>query len=381
MDRFQAMQVFTKVVDANSFSRAADNLGLPRTTVTTTVQGLESMLQVRLLNRTTRRISLTPDGAAYYERCVRILNDLDETEASFRNVARGPKGRLRIDLPASIGRLILIPKLCEFYSRYPDIELVIGMGDRPVDLVQEAVDCVIRVGELRDSSMVARRIGTFQTLTCASPAYLERYGEPHTIEDLEQHQAVHYFSSRTGRIIDWDFIVDGAVTEVKLKGSVAVNDSDAYVACALQGFGLIQPARFMVLPHLESGALKEIMGHWNSSPMPISVMYLRNCLAVARCWAGVKWKVCRATNAALPACRVPTPCAMSSIKKIWRSAFFDMSHQRCTTIVFTRFGNGIWLRIARRIHANGITVGSCDDDACLVTGKYDIFASIRYLAR
>ena len=202
MDRFQAMQVFTAVVDANSFTRAADNLNLPRTTVTTLIQGLESMLKVRLLNRTTRRISLTPDGAAYYERCVRILADLDETEQSFRNVTRGPQGRLRIDVPGSIGRLMLLPNLCDFYSKYPDIELVMGMGDRPVDLVQEAVDCVIRVGALQDSSMVARRIGTFQTVTCASPTYLERHGVPHTIEDLQQHQSVHYFSSRTGRTID-----------------------------------------------------------------------------------------------------------------------------------------------------------------------------------
>ena len=141
---------------------------------------------------------LTPDGAAYYERCVRILADVEETEQSFRNVTRGPQGRLRIDVPGSIGRLMLLPNLCDFYSKYPDIELVMGMGDRPVDLVQEAVDCVIRIGDLQDSSMVARRIGTFQTVTCAAPSYLERHGVPHPLEDLQQHQSVHYFSGRTG---------------------------------------------------------------------------------------------------------------------------------------------------------------------------------------
>src|SRR5690606_8783377 len=149
LDRFQAMQVFTRVVDANSFTQAADSLGLPRATVTTTIQGLERLLKVRLLNRTTRRLSLTPDGAAYYDHCVRILADIEDAEASFLDVTRGPKGRLRIDTPPSIGRLILLPALCEFHSRYPDIELAIGMSDRPVDMVQEAVDCVIRVGELR----------------------------------------------------------------------------------------------------------------------------------------------------------------------------------------------------------------------------------------
>jgi LysR family transcriptional regulator for bpeEF and oprC len=289
MDRFQAMQVFTRVVEANSFTKAADYLALPRTTVTTTIQNLESLLQVRLLNRTTRRISLTPDGAAYYERCIRILADLDETEASFRNVARGPNGRLRIDVPPSIGRLILIPRLCEFYGRYPDIELVIGMGDRPVDLVQEAVDCVIRVGELRDSTMVARRIGTFHSVTCAAPSYIERHGEPKSIEELEHHRAVHYFSSRTGRTIDWDFIVDGTPTEVKVPGVVSVNDAEAYVACGLQGFGMIQPARYMVMPYLESGQLKEVLPQWSPSPMPISVVYLHNRHLSPKVRAFVDW--------------------------------------------------------------------------------------------
>ena len=270
------MQVFTRVVDANSFTGAADSLGLPRTTVTTTIQNLERMLQVRLLNRTTRRLSLTPDGASYYERCVRILADVEETETSFHNVARGPKGRLRIDVPTTIGRRILLPQLCDFYQRYPDVELAIGMGDRLVDLVQEAVDCVIRVGELQDSTLVARRIGTFQTMTCAAPSYLERRGVPNTIADLQDHQAVNYFSSRTGRNFDWEFIVDDVITEVKVNGVVTVNDAEAYVTCGLQGFGLIQPARFMVLPYLQSGELVEILPQLRSPSMPISVVYSHN---------------------------------------------------------------------------------------------------------
>ncbi|HUG59811.1 MAG TPA: LysR family transcriptional regulator [Candidimonas sp.] len=276
MDRFQAMQVFTRVVDANSFTLAADSLGLPRATVTTTIQGLERLLKVRLLNRTTRRLSLTPDGASYYERCIRILADLEDAEASFRDVERGPQGRLRIDTPPSIGRLILIPALCEFHSRYPDIELAIGMSDRLVDMVQEAVDCAIRVGELQDSTMVAKRIGTFESITCAAPAYLEQHGEPRTIEQLENHRAVHYFSGRTGRNIDWNFTVNGQPTAVSMKGSVSVNDAEAYVTCGIKGFGLIQPARYMVAPYLESGALREILSDWTPAPMPISVVYQHN---------------------------------------------------------------------------------------------------------
>lgn len=277
MDRFQAMQVFTRVVDANSFSAAADSLGLPRATVTTTIQSLEKRLKVRLLNRTTRRLSLTPDGAAYYERCVRILDDVEDTEASFIDAVRGPRGRLRIDVPPVIGRQILIPNLCEFHQRYPDLEIMIGMTDRPVDMVREAVDCVIRIGELRDSSLIARRIGTFRSAVCAAPEYIERHGIPTSIEDLvENHQAVHYFSSRTGRNIDWDFLVDGETTEIKMRGVVAVNDGDAYVACGLQGFGLIQPARFMVYRELQRGELIEVLPHLQSAAMPISVLYQHN---------------------------------------------------------------------------------------------------------
>jgi LysR family transcriptional regulator for bpeEF and oprC len=289
MDRFQAMQVFTRVVDANSFSRAADNLGMPRATVTTTIQNLEALLQVRLLNRTTRRISLTPDGAAYYEHCARILGDVEETESSFRDVASGPKGRLRIDVPSTVGRLILIPHLCEFHSRYPDVELLIGLGDRPVDLVQEAVDCVIRVGELQDSTLVARRIGTFDFVTCAAPAYLERHGEPTGIDDLGNHHAVHYFSSGTGRVIDLDFVADGVTTPVKTSGMVSVNDAEAYLACGLQGFGLIQVARFMALPHLESGALREVLPQFLPSPMPIWAAYMQNRHLSPKVRAFVDW--------------------------------------------------------------------------------------------
>ncbi|WP_028535694.1 LysR family transcriptional regulator [Paludibacterium yongneupense] len=289
MDHFQAMQVYTRVVDANSFTRAAENLGLPRATVSTIVQNLEALLQVRLLNRTTRRISLTPDGAAYYEHCARILSEVEETVSSFRDVSGGPKGRLRIDVPSVIGRQILIPQLCSFHCRYPEVELVIGMGDRQVDLVREAVDCVIRVGELQDSTLVARRIGLFQAVTCASPDYLERYGVPASIDDLENHMAVHYFSSRTGRTIDWDFVIDGESRPVKMRGAISVNDGEAYVACGLQGFGLIQPARFMVLPHLESGALLEILPQLSPAPMPISVAYMQNRHLSPKVRAFVDW--------------------------------------------------------------------------------------------
>jgi LysR family transcriptional regulator for bpeEF and oprC len=273
MDRLQAMQVFTRVVDTNSFTRAAETLDLPRASVTTIIQNLEAFLGTRLMHRTTRRLSLTPDGAAYYERCVRILADVEETEASFQSGNKKPHGKLRIDMPGSIGRLLVIPSLCEFHTRYPDIDLQLGLSDRPVDLLQEGVDCVVRVGALQDSSLVARRIGLFEGVTCAAPDYIERAGMPTSLDDLENHKAVNYFSSRTGRTIDWAFMVDGKEVEVKMKSIVSVNDADAYVTCGLEGFGLIQPALFMVLPHLRSGQLVEVLPELKPLPMPISAVY------------------------------------------------------------------------------------------------------------
>ncbi|HET8598103.1 MAG TPA: LysR family transcriptional regulator [Castellaniella sp.] len=273
MDRLQAMQVFTRVVDANSFTLAADSLDMPRATVSTIIRKLEGHLGVRLLNRSTRKLSLTPDGAAYYERCVDILSEVEDAEASFQDRTRGPRGRLRIDAPPSMGRLVLIPRLCEFHERYPDIELVVGLSDRPVDMVQEAVDCVLRIGELKDSSLIAKRIGVFKTVTCAAPAYLERHGAPRTLDDLRNHRAVNYFSSRTGRDIDWSFKVGDEVVDIPVEGILSVNDADAYVMAGLSGFGMIQPPRYMVAPHLESGALVEVLDEWAPPPMPISVVY------------------------------------------------------------------------------------------------------------
>lgn len=276
MDLFHAMRVFNTVVETNSFSLAADRLGLPRATVTTTIQSLEKHLQTRLLNRTTRKISLTADGAVYYDRSIQILADVEDVESNFHDSVRGPRGKLRIDITASLGRLILIPMLCEFKTKFPDLELVIGMSDRPVDLVQEAVDCVIRIGQLKDSSLVARRIGVAHFVTVASPQYFDDFGEPQNIEALSTHQVVHFFNSRTGRNIDWNFVVNNEIQSVAVNGKVSVNDTNAYIDLALQGFGLIQCPYYMVAKHIESGALKEVLKLYEPQPLPISVIYLKN---------------------------------------------------------------------------------------------------------
>lgn len=277
MDKLQAMQVFTRVVDLNGFARAADAMALPRATVTTIIQNLEAHLGTRLLLRTTRRLNLTADGAAFYEHAQRILADVKELESSFMDAARRPRGLLHVDMPTSIGRQVVVPALPKFHALYPDIELKLSMNDRQIDLVQEGVDCVLRIGDLNGSSLVARRLGSLSRLTCASPVYLERHGIPHTLEDLRHHAGVRYFSPNIGgRHYPFDFQVADKAVEVPLKGAVSVNDSEAYVGCALAGYGLAQPALFMVLPQLETGELVEVLPQYRPQPLAISAVYPQN---------------------------------------------------------------------------------------------------------
>jgi DNA-binding transcriptional LysR family regulator len=273
MDRFSSMQLFTRIVELGSFTKAADDLGLPRATVTHAVQQLEKRLGVRLLQRTTRHVSPTQDGAAYYERCLRLLTDLEEAESAFVNTGSKPRGKLRVDLHGTLAKHFLLPVIGQFFERYPDIELEIGMGDRLVDLVREGVDCVLRVGELAESSMVGRRVALLEQVTCASREYLDKHGTPNTLEALRGHRAVNFLSSRTGKALPFDFIVDGAPRQVQLKGSVAVTDADAYKACCAAHLGFIQVPRYHLAAQLEAGTLVEVLAQFRPEPMPVSVLY------------------------------------------------------------------------------------------------------------
>jgi LysR family transcriptional regulator, regulator for bpeEF and oprC len=300
MDRLQAMQVFTRIVEMNSFSRAAESMNLPHASASTIIKNLEAYLRVRLMQRTTRRLNLTPEGAEYYGRCVRILTEIEETEHSMSNTGRGPTGKLRIDMPASIGKMIVMPQISDFRDRYPDIDLMIGFGDKPVDLIQERVDCAIRVGALADSSLVVRTLGELQTVTVASPEYLARFGQPSSIDDLQHHEAAHYFSSRSGRILDMTFVDGKELKAVKLRGSIAVNDAEAYVNCGIDGVGLIQPPRFMVRSHLDSGALVEVLSHWKTRSLPIAAVYSQNQYLSQKVRIFVEWASVLFDSCALP---------------------------------------------------------------------------------
>ena len=289
MNKLQAMEVFVQVVDAGGFSRAADNMQLPKATVSTLVQGLEQALQVKLLHRTTRQVSVTSDGAAYYERCIRILSDVREAEESLSNNRVSPSGRLRVDVSTGMASDILIPALPDFFARYPDIRLDLGCSDRPVDLIEEGVDCAIRGGELPDSALIARRIGVIHFVTAATPGYFSRHGKPRHPRELADHRCVNYFSSKTGKTLDWDFVRGDETLLIPVTACLAVNDSVAYMTAGLQGLGLIQMASYQVEPLLASGQMELALADWTSNPLPINVVYPQNRHLSAKVRVFVEW--------------------------------------------------------------------------------------------
>jgi LysR family transcriptional regulator for bpeEF and oprC len=277
MDRIQAMQVFARVVETGGFTRAAESLNLPKGSVTKIVQQLEAKLRVRLLNRTTRRVTVTADGAAYYERTSRLLNELDDIEASLSNAQATPSGRLRVDVGTSVARLIVIPALPEFYRRYPDIQLDLGVTDRPVDLISDSVDCVIRGGELLEQSLVARRVGNMRLVTVASPDYLRQFGTPREPSDLErEHTTVNYFSTRTGRPYPHVFEREGASQEISGRYRLSLNEANAHMAAVLAGLGVSQVALFAAADHLAKGELVRVLEDWDRPPIPLHVVYPPN---------------------------------------------------------------------------------------------------------
>jgi len=291
MDSIQAMRVFARVVEAGTFTRAADSLQLPKGTITKHVQALEARLRVKLLNRTTRRVTVTAEGAAYYDRAVRLLADFDDIEASMTNARANPRGRLRVDVGTSTARLLIIPRLAEFHARYPDIQIDLGVSDRPVDLVSDNVDCVIRGGELTDQSLVARRIGNLEFITVASPAYLRRHGTPAHPLDIERaHQVVTYFSPLTGRRYPLEFHQAGTTPiEVGHPYQLSVNEANAYMAAVVAGLGIGQLTTFQARQHLDTGELVRLLPEWGHPLLPVYVVYPPNRHLSAKVRAFVDW--------------------------------------------------------------------------------------------
>lgn len=278
MDHMAAMRAFVRVVEVGTFTRAAQLLAIPKPTLSKLIQGLEAHLRTKLLNRTTRRVTVTADGAAYYERVISILADVDELDGSMTLSQASPKGRLRIDVGTSLALLIIIPALPDFHARYPDIQIDLGVSDRPIDLLSENVDCVLRAGTLTDQSLIARRIGEFHFVTCAAPSYLARYGEPHHPADLENghHVMVGFFHATSGRPHAFNFARGEERHEIRGRHVLAVNDSTAYVAAALAGLGIAAAPIFMTQEHMASGALQPILAGWATDVIPLYVVYPPN---------------------------------------------------------------------------------------------------------
>ena len=289
MNKLQAMEVFVEVVDAGGFTRAAEHLQMPKATVTTLIQGLEKELTVKLLHRTTRQISVTADGAAYYERCLRILSDVREAEESLSRNRASPSGRLRVDVSTGMASHMLIPALPDFFERYPDIALELGCSDRQVDLIEEGIDCAVRGGNLGDSSLIARRIGVVNFSTCASVGYLEKFGRPQHPRDLERHLCINYFSAKTGKLFDWDFTRDGERIQMPMRGKIAVNDSNAYVSAGLAGLGILQMTDYQLAPYLADGSFELVLPEWSTEPLPVHVVYPQNRHLSAKVRVFVEW--------------------------------------------------------------------------------------------
>jgi LysR family transcriptional regulator, regulator for bpeEF and oprC len=292
MDRLEAMRLYTRIVELASFSAAADDLNLPRATVTHAIKRLEARLGAQLLQRTTRRVRVTRDGETYYRHCVRLLADVDEVETDFREAVIQPKGRLRIDLPVSLARMLVIPALPDFFARFPLIELDIGTGDRFVDLVREGVDCVLRVGELGDSGMVGRRVAMLEQVTVASAAYVRRHGAPASLVALQDgHLAVNWLSPTTRRAEPLEFMVGRRRRQVTLPGRVSVSGVDAYLGCCEAGLGMAQMPRYRIVDALKSGRLRELLPAHPPPSLPMTVLYPQQRQMPARLRVFVDWLV------------------------------------------------------------------------------------------
>lgn len=291
MDRFDAMQAFARVVETGSFTRAAQTLHMSRTTVTQLVQQLEARLRVRLLNRTTRQVNVTDDGAAYYEHVSRLLADLDDAETSLSSFAASPRGRLRVDVPAPLARFLLVPALPGFQARYPDIQLDLGVSDRNVDLIDENVDCVIRGGMLTDPSLVARHIGDLQAGLYAAPQYLSTVGMPDHPKALEAepHRIVGYRGSRRAGIMPYALRRGEETLTVHGRHQLAVDDGNAYLAAGVAGLGVLWLPDYVAAAHAERGELVRVLTDWQVDPMPLHIAFRPNRHVSAKLRVFVDW--------------------------------------------------------------------------------------------
>lgn len=277
MDQLSAMRTFVRVVEMGNFTRAAEVLDMPKATVTNLIQGLEAHLRTKLLNRTTRRVMVTSDGALYYERATRIIAEIDELDTSLSNSQSLPSGRLRVEMAGAFADWIVIPALHEFHSKFPDIRIDLGVGDRTVDYLAENVDCALRAGSLTDQSLVARRVTDVSMVACVAPSYIARHGMPlHPSELAEAHCCVSYFMAQNNRSMPLDFARGAEQLEITPRYGVAVNDARSYLTATLNGHGVAVLPCFIAREPVENGDLVPLFQDWTTEPLTLQVVYPPN---------------------------------------------------------------------------------------------------------
>jgi DNA-binding transcriptional LysR family regulator len=289
MDRFEAMKVFVRVVELQSFTQAAASLDLPKASVSTAVQNLEALVNARLLHRTTRQVGLTPDGSSFYERCKDLLADLDETESMFRTEPTQIKGVIRVDATVTLARRLIVPRLPEFLAEHPGIEIELSSTDRRVDPIREGIDCVIRGGTAVEPGMVERPLGHLTIVNCASPEYLAAYGTPQTLEDLKTHKLIRYVQQLGTTPGGFEVADGGKVREVKMSGRLVVNNTDTYEAACLAGLGIAQDPLVGIQQYLRSGDLVEVLPAFRAEPLPMKLVYPQRRLLAKRVRAFIDW--------------------------------------------------------------------------------------------
>jgi DNA-binding transcriptional LysR family regulator len=290
VDQLLAIRTFVRIAEAGNFAKAADSLNLPRSTASKLIADLEDHLGAKLIQRTTRTLTVTPEGAQYYERAIRLLTDLDEMDSTVAHARAQPKGLLRVDIGSSLANFILIPALHGFRSLYPEVEVHLGVSDRPIDLIGEGVDCVIRGGALSDTSLIARRICELDYVTCAAPSYLKVHGIPATPSALEHgHCVSSYFSSLTSKTFPLYFHRGDEIVEIDKRSMAAVNESTAHLNSLLAGLGISQTFRFVAQPYIDSGRLVAILEDWTRPKHPIHIMYPPNRHLNAKLRVFVDW--------------------------------------------------------------------------------------------
>lgn len=288
MVRPELLLVFTRVAELSSFTQAADSLGLPKASVSKSVKQLEEAVGTQLLRRNTRRVVLTHDGQACYERCKEMLASFEDLHGMFRQ-GEALRGRLRVDMSQGMAHQVVLPRLPEFLALHPALEIELSSTDRRVDLVADGFDCVVRTGVLDASELVSRPLGLLPQHNLASPAYLATHGVPQALEDLAQHRMVHYATRLGARSAGFEVEEGGGVRHVAMAGGVTVNNSEAYGAACLAGLGLIQAPTIALRPHVESGALVEVLPQWRAPAMPVTMLYAHRRQLPARQRALMDW--------------------------------------------------------------------------------------------